>query len=163
MPQPAIQFYHLLTTPLERALPKLMEKAHGVGMRVVVQGTSAQVASLDTALWTYNPNGFLPHGTAADPRPERQPIYLTDREENPNGAELLVIADGRSIKASEPESGITRIFDMFDGGDESAVTQARARWKSYKDQGFALTYIKQKDDGGWEKVMSTEAEAAGAQ
>lgn len=152
--QPAIQFYHLLTTPLERALPKLMEKAYSAGMRAVVWGEAEQVKRLDGALWTYDPGSFLPHGTSADPQPERQPVYLTEKEENPNHATLLVVTDGRSVQGEG--AAFERVFDIFDGSDEEAVTAARARWKSYKDKGYALTYIKQKDDGGWEKVRSTE-------
>lgn len=152
MTQPAIQFYHLITTPLERALPKLMEKALGQNMRVVVRGTAPQVKRLDEALWTYDPNSFLPHGTSADPLPQRQPIYLTASDENPNDATLLVMADG---KRYEGEGGFTRIFDIFDGADEDALNAARFRWKSYKDKGYPLTYIKQKDDGGWEVKMKS--------
>ncbi len=168
MTQPAIQFYHLLTTPLEQALPQLMEKALEQDMRVVVRGTAEQVKRLDGALWTYNPASWLPHGTQVDPQAERQPIYLTEGEEAPNSPSLLVITDGRTPTSilpleggggekSEPEGVIyERIFDVFDGGNEDEVIAARARWKCYKERGLSLTYIRQKEDGGWEKVMSTE-------
>lgn len=149
MLRPAVQFYHLLTTPLERALPALMEKALASGIRAVVQGTQPQVGRLDAALWNYDPDAFLPHGTQADPRHERQPVYLTTAAENPNGAALLVVTDGRCYEGGE---GFTRVFDVFDGGDAEAVAAARRRWKSYGDAGFPLTYVKQKDDGGWEKL-----------
>lgn len=152
MTQPAIQFYHLITTPLERALPRLMEKAIASGMRVVVRGTGEQVKRLDEVLWTFDPNSFLPHGTGADPQAERQPIYLTEANDNPNGATLLVIADGQRY---EGEGDFTRIFDIFDGADEDAVNAARFRWKSYKDKGYPLTYVKQKDDGGWEVKLKS--------
>lgn len=154
MTQPAIQFYQLLTMPLEHAVPRLMEKAYGQDMRAVVWGSEVQVRRLDEALWANLPGGFLPHGTDADPHPARQPIYLTPREENPNAASLLVITDGRSA----PPSGsgmFTRVFDVFDGTDEMTLQAARQRWKAYKDAGRTLTYIRQKDDGGWEKIMTT--------
>ncbi len=148
-----IQFYHLLTTPLERALPKLMEKAYAAGMRALVHGSEAQCALLDRALWTYHPNAFLPHGTKHDPQPERQPIYLSSGEENPNGATLLVIVSGDTYDGTGP---FTRVLDIFDGTDETKLAEARARWKHYRSQGFVLAYNRQKDDGGWE----TRAEAA---
>lgn len=152
MTQPAIQFYHLTTTPIEQALPKLMEKALGQQMRVVVRGNPVQVKRLDEVLWSYDPNSFLPHGTSADPLPQRQPIYLTSTEENPNNASLLVVADGQRYDGG---GGFTRVFDIFDGADEDAVNAARFRWKSYKDKDYPLTYIRQKDDGGWEVKMKT--------
>ncbi len=152
MPRPAIQFYQLLSTPLERALPKLMEKACEQGMRAVIHGTEAQIETLDKALWNYNPDTFLPHGTRNDPSPERQPVYLCSRGENPNGATLRVIAHGVTVSADEPYE---RVFDLFDGTDETALAAARQRWKSYLDAGFSLTYIRQKENGGWEKLKET--------
>ena len=125
----------------------LMEKAYGQAMRVVIKGTDAQCERLDKALWVQNPDGFLPHGTQKDPQPQRQPVYLTSELENPNDAQLLVIVDG----SSEIAEGVERVFDVFDGGMEAEVQAARARWKQYLDAGYGLTYIRQKDNGGWEK------------
>ena len=146
MSQPAIQFYHLLTTPLEQALPKLMERALASDMRVVVKAPEARIAELNRALWAADAESFLPHGSAKDANPERQPIYLTDKDENPNDAALLVIADG----SDAPQEGYDRVFDVFDGAKEEEVAAARTRWKTYLDAGSPLKYIRQKDDGGWE-------------
>ncbi|MGD9538188.1 MAG: DNA polymerase III subunit chi [Alphaproteobacteria bacterium] len=144
-----IGFYHLRSTPLEKALPRLLEKAVEGGHRAVVMAGSAErVAWLDATLWSYDPASFLPHGTARDGHAERQPIYLTTREENPNGADLLVLIDG-----IEPThlGGFTRCLDLFDGGDPAAVEAARGRWKARKAQGHAVTYHQQTDGGRWEK------------
>ena len=144
-----IGFYHLLHTPLEAALPRLLSKALDQGMRALVMAASPErVKTLDGALWTYDPNSFLPHGTARDGRPEEQPVYLTSQEENPNGASLLVLTDGvehGSVGAFE------RCLDMFDGNDAQAVAAARDRWKRLADAGHDLTYYQQSDYGGWEK------------
>lgn len=147
-----IHFYHLLTTPLEKALPRLMDKALKSGMRTVIYGTEPQVESLDRVLWTFSPNAFLPHGTQKDPMPEEQPVYLTPKLENPNGANLLVITHGEQPPV---DSAFTRIIDIFDGADPDEVAAARQRWSAYKTSGHPLTYIKQKDDGGWEKMAES--------
>jgi DNA polymerase III subunit chi len=48
-----VGFYHLQTTPLERALPKLVERSLAGGFRVlVVAGSAERVAHLDAVLWT---------------------------------------------------------------------------------------------------------------
>ncbi len=145
----AVQFYHLLTTPLERALPKLVEKACGQGMRVLIHGTSEQCEALDRALWVNDPDSFIPHGSDNSPNPERQPVYLTRSMDNANKAQILMIADGATCEEQETYE---RICDIFDGGDEQAVAAARERWKAYADQGLPLTYIRQKEGGGWEKI-----------
>ncbi len=150
MPTPDTQFYHLTVTPLERALPKLMEKACASGVQALVHGTPAQVEALDRALWTYHPGQFLPHGTAQDPQPERQPVFLTPGMDNPNRATLLVITNGATYL--EEHGAFERLFDIFDGTDGAAAAAARERWQAYGARGYPLSYVKQKDDGGWEKT-----------
>lgn len=144
-----IGFYHLVATPLEKALPKLLEKVLGSGARAVVMaGSTERVEALNGLLWTYAPNGFLPHGSAKDGNAERQPIWLTAKDENPNQATILVLTDGAM---SDQLPSYTRCLDVFDGADDAAVAQARERWKLYKDAGHGLTYWQQTDSGGWER------------
>jgi DNA polymerase-3 subunit chi len=143
-----IGFYHLMTTPLERALPRLLERALAEGHRVVVMaGSSERVDHLDQVLWTYDDASFLPHGSARDGNAERQPVWLTTADENPNGATLLVLVDGAR---SAGVAAYRRVLDVFDGGDEAAVEAARGRWRDAKAVGHALTYWQQ-TASGWEK------------
>jgi DNA polymerase-3 subunit chi len=144
-----IRFYHLRTTTLERALPQILEKMLARGDRVVVMaGSNERVEALNAVLWTYNDRAFLPHGSSRDGFAEDQPIWLTTTEENPNGASMLVLADGTT--ASDVGAWGSAV-EIFDGGDESAVAAARERWKAYKAAGHALTYWKQSENGRWEK------------
>lgn len=141
-----IRFYHLTATPLERALPQLLEKAAGANFRVVVKTADEKsMEALNTVLWTYNPNSFLPHGSAKDGYAAEQPIYLTTTEENPNGATLLAVTDGSTPLLD----GYARVLDLFDGSDENAVKAARTRWKTYKEAGHELQYWQQTESGGW--------------
>jgi len=144
-----VGFYHLQASPLERALPKLLAKAHEGGWRMVLlAGSEERVEALDRLLWTYDQGSFLPHGSARDGDAEAQPIYLTEREDNPNDARLLVCVDG-----VEPAflDRFERCLDLFDGNDAEAVAAARARWRRLKDAGHALTYWQQTVRGGWER------------
>ncbi|MFQ5985239.1 MAG: DNA polymerase III subunit chi [Alphaproteobacteria bacterium] len=144
-----VGFYHFERTSLERALPKLLEKVMARGLRaVVLAGSEERVEALNAALWTYDPASFLPHGAAADGHAEVQPIYLTAKEENPNGAEVLVLVDG--IRPSFLAS-FQRCLDLFDGNDPAAVASARERWSTLKDAGHVLTYWQQTPQGGWER------------
>ena len=143
-----IAFYHLQQKRLEEALPQLLEKALERGLRAVVLAESAErVGALDNLLWTYRRDGFLPHGARADGRAAAQPVYLTETEENPNGAALLVAVDGARL---EFVAGFQRCLDLFDGNDELAVAAARERWKAAKAAGHRLTYWQQTERGGWE-------------
>jgi len=144
-----IGFYHLRNLPLERALPQLLEKAYAGGYRVVLMaGSPERVDHLDTVLWTYGEESFLPHGSAKDGSPAQQPIWLTVDDENPNNADMLVLVDGAT---SGHLAGYKRVLDVFDGNDEAAVEAARSRWRQAKDAGHALTYWRQTEKG-WEKA-----------
>ncbi|HYE49458.1 MAG TPA: DNA polymerase III subunit chi [Azospirillaceae bacterium] len=144
-----LHFYHLTRRTLEQALPELLEKTLARGWRaVVLAGSEERAEQLTQHLWTYKPDGFLPHGNAKDGHADAQPIWLTARDERPNGAAVLFLADGaESALLDEYE----RVCDLFDGNDPDAVAAARRRWKKAKDAGHTLTYWQQTDRGGWEK------------
>ena len=143
-----VDFYHLKTSPVEKALPQLLERALATGQRAVVLAASEdRIESLGNALWTSNPDSWLPHGSAKDGTPADQPIWLTDRDENPNGAKLIFLTDGM---ASERLADFDRCFDLFDGNNEDATTAARARWSTAKAGGHDLHYWQQ-TDAGWKE------------
>jgi DNA polymerase III subunit chi len=146
---PRIGFYHLQRSSLEEALPRLLAKVLEGGHRAVVMAGSAErVAYLDSLLWTWDPDSWLPHGTARGGDAELQPIFLTDRDENPNDADVLVLTDG---VVSDQLAGFARCLTVFDGKDEAVVQAARVLWKEWKDRGYDLTYYQQTERGGWEE------------
>lgn len=144
-----VRFYHLQKKNLEDALPELLEKVLERGSRAVVMaGSEERVEVLNARLWSYTQRGFLPHGSARDGRPADQPVWLTATEENPNGADVLLLTDG----ATAGSIGAYSICcELFDGNDEAQVAAARARWAEYKTQGHTLTYWQQSETGRWEK------------
>ncbi len=146
-----IQFYHLLTQPLDVALPRLMAKAYEAGMKSLVKcRDAAQMKQLDEQMWSYHPDSFLPHGCAGDPQENLQPVLLSLQVNRPNDARFLVITDGLQPEAATLE-GFERMADMFDGNNPASVSAARERWKYYKEQGHALSYYRQQENGGWKK------------
>jgi DNA polymerase-3 subunit chi len=144
-----VSFYHLQRRSLEETLPKLLERVIASNQRAVVLAESAErVEALNSQLWTYNPDGFLPHGSARDGFSADQPIFLTSNEENPNGATILLLV-GEALPGFVGD--FARCLDLFDGNDPQAVQNARDRWRAYKAQGHAVTYWQQDDNGRWEK------------
>ena len=144
-----VNFYHLTKSSLEDALRRLLHKTLQAGERAVVMvGSPERVDALNTHLWAADPNGFLPHGSARDGEADRQPVWLTHLDENPNGAAFLFVADrARSEKVGDYK----RCFELFDGGDESAVADTRERWRQCKAVGHTVVYWQQTASGGWEK------------
>ncbi len=146
---PEALFYHLERQPLDRVLPTLVEKTVERGWRAVIQaGSPERVQALDALLWTYREEGFLPHGTAADGASDRQPVFLTDTDSNPNSAVVRFLVDGATAASY---AGYQRLVFMFDGRDQQALAGARSQWKAAKAAGCAVTYWQQTEDGRWEK------------
>jgi DNA polymerase III subunit chi len=143
-----IGFYHLLSTSLERALPRLLERARSQGHRVVVRaGSPERVEHLNALLWIYEESAFLPHGSTRDGNPVMQPIWLTHCEENPNSASMIVLVDGREARDLQ---SFARCADLFDGNDAEALEAARGRWRRARDAGHNLSYWQQ-TTSGWER------------
>jgi len=141
----AIGFYHLTRTGADQALPKLLGRTLAVGQRAVVRcGTPERLAALDASLWTSSDPDWLPHGSARTGEADLQPIWLTLADEAPNGARFLFLLDGVPANLA----AFDRVFDLFDGRDDSAVVAARARWSAAKADGHTLTYWQQ-GDRGW--------------
>jgi DNA polymerase-3 subunit chi len=145
-----VLFYHLEAQPVERVLPVLLEKSLERGWRVVVHTTlEERVDALDSHLWTFRDDSFLPHGTFREPTGADQPVLLTVRDDNPNGATVRFLLDGAPMPGDAGQ--YERLVLMFDGSDDGAVTEARQHWQAAKAQGFAVTYWQADASGRWQR------------
>jgi len=144
-----VYFYHLERRTLEQVLPTLLELSLKRGWRVAVQAASEErVEALDSLLWTYREESFLPHGTARDGRPAAHPIYLTASDDNPNAAHVRFLVDGATLGDVSPYA---RVAYVFDGRDENAVARARSEYQAAKARGDAVSYWQQDAEGRWQQ------------
>jgi DNA polymerase-3 subunit chi len=143
-----VDFYHLSHTPIERVLPQIAEKVIESGGRLlVVAGEAAARGKLDQALWTYKPEGFLPHAQAGGAEDARQPVLIAETPEAANSARNVALADG--VWRDEALE-FDRAFHFF---DEDAIVEARAAWKALAErEGVERRYWKQDENGRWEKA-----------
>jgi DNA polymerase III subunit chi len=151
-----VLFYHLQNMSLENVLPPLLEKSLERGWRVVVQSTSPERAdALDTHLWTYRDDSFLPHaiwragdvsraGDAQD-----QPIILAVEEANPNRANVRFLIDNAPLPADSHT--YDRMVLVFNGDDGEALAAARGAWTDCKARGFDVTYWQADERGRWQR------------
>ncbi len=145
------RFHHLERRRVDQALPRLVERLYAEGRRVVLRASSREmVEALNAALWNYDDAGFLPHGAAGDGEPAEQPVFLTDRVENPNQASALILLAG--AETSPDDADFDPVLRVFDGRDEEAIGEARREWKRLKDAGCSLSYWREDDSGGWERA-----------
>lgn len=149
-----ISFYQLTTHPLEKVLPRILEKVYGAGLRaLVVADTQEHCQVLNASLWTYSPTAFLPHGMegAKGNDPADNPIWITiDANANKNNANVLVLTDGQTVNNL---SGYDRCVDIFDGNDPSVLASAKARRDHAQQAGHPVVYWKQSLTGAWEQVQ----------
>lgn len=144
-----VDFYHLEKTSLDTALPMLLEKAHEVGQSVLIKTEMAERSDyLNSLLWTYKPDSFLPHGVEKDGFPEKQPIFITHKDNyNPNESTLCVLVDNLPVPLDD---NFTRVLYFFDGRNPESLSKAREEWKRVSAAGVDKFYWKQDENGRWE-------------
>lgn len=150
---PQIDFYHLQKQTLDQVLPKLVEKAYATSAKIKIKiGNEARIDFINSLLWTYNEESFIPHGSKKDGFAKEQPIWLSSEDDNPNQATMLFLVDGASVTIDDIKK-YERIFNVFDGNNEEALQQARKLWKeiSSEEENIERNYYQQDDSGRWNK------------
>jgi len=142
-----VLFYHLESQPLEAVIPLLLEKTLERGWRAVIEvGSRERAEALDSHLWTFRDDSFLPHGLAGEEADALQPIVLTTEPDNPNGAVVRFFVDRAVPQLAD---GYQRLVYLFSGHDPDAVAEARLAWKALRE-GNEVTYWQQ-ESGRWVK------------
>lgn len=141
-------FYHLEGATVEAVLPDLLEKTLQRSWTALVKTNADKLADLDSYLWTYRDDSFLPHGREDEPLADQQPIRLSATATSADGADVVLITDGSEV---DDMTGVTRCIFMINGRSETAVKEARARWTRLKNAGATITYYQQNDRGQWAK------------
>ncbi|ODP36415.1 DNA polymerase III subunit chi [Sphingomonas turrisvirgatae] len=140
-----VDFYHLTTTPVERALPSIAVKVVESGGRLlVVSGDEGQRRQIDASLWTWQADSFLPHAQAGAGDDSLQPVLIGEAVDPANGARFVALIDG---VWRDEALAFDRAFHFFDG---ERIAESRAAWKALADrQGVERRYFKQDENGRW--------------
>lgn len=116
---------------------RLLRKAAGTGVRVMVTGTAATLRDLDVALWTFAPLEFLPHcyGEVTPVALAASPVVLAESVRSAPHQQVLV-----NLGSGVPEGfeRFERLIEVVTGVEEDRQ-EARRRWKHYADRGYAIT------------------------
>ena len=134
-----VSFYtHISDIPtfICRLLRTVYDKHTDIAVRCA---TSDQCQWLDQALWAFDSNSFLVHEIWADNPNSTAPIVLFSPNDNPTQCSITTVLN----LSEQPclESNLTRVVEIV-GADETALANARQRFRLYKDAGFVIDHKK---------------------
>lgn len=141
-----VRFYQYTQSPLIKVLKELLEKSLGRGQRSVVLASSTdEVESLCTSLWTTEQRSFIPHGSKIDGNPSRQPIWFTEKIENPNQASILVSIGDHHIIAND----FNLLIHLIDGNNTDEVQKSISLFEQLRQRDLLIKYYFQNETGKW--------------
>lgn len=150
-----VDFYHMVRSALDQVVPVLTERAAGNGKRILICTALPEMAAhLDSLLWTYRPDSWLPHGLAGGGFESEQPVLISTDGENLNKADIVMLTDGGSLREIQ---SFERCLTLFDGNDETAILSARELWKEVVAAGHEAYYWAQNEAGKWMMKASKNA------
>lgn len=143
-----LSFYQVTDGNLVPSVIKILAKVYASEQRGIFYSPIAErVQVVDKTLWTFSTNEFIPHGDKTLGFTDLQPIYFTSEEENPNHAEVLVMAD--SLDYGDWQTKFQRVIYIFEDADMSK--KAFQLFQDLQKKRENVNYWKQSENG-WEKL-----------
>ena len=117
---------------------RLIRKALGAGARVLVLADEELIVPLDEALWVHDLTSFVPHALAGSPQAKsgQCAVLLAHDTTHIEGTWPVLINMQRELPELPPYC--EKLIELVSGQDTDLI-EARYRWKSYSQQGFAPT------------------------
>jgi len=132
-----IDFHSKIPDKLSYAC-RLIRKAQAADTKLVVLAEDReQLNNIDSLLWTFSEQDFLPHVIAGDSLAAQTPIILTDDCEKalPHHHALVNL----SRRTPEFFARFERMFELV-SNDEQDLVAGRERYKYYQERGYPLTH-----------------------
>lgn len=132
-----VDFYILDDTrPQARLLIgcRLADKGYQSGERVYIHcDDPAQAKTMDELLWIFREGSFVPHAVHPAAADDRSPVLIGSGESAAMDAGLLI-----NVATEVPGfiADFQRVLEIIDG-DPERRQQGRARYRHYKDRGYA--------------------------
>jgi len=128
-----VEFHTGVSDPVMFAC-RLLRKAYRNGARVLLTAPPPTLAALDEALWTFEPQAFIPHVRLPGPAvavAARTPIWLaSELPALPRPPLLVNLGAGAPQDADEFE----RVIEVV-ATDDGSVQAGRDRWRHYEGWG----------------------------
>ena len=142
-----IFFYKLKNLSVELFLISLIEKSISVNWNsVVLLDNVERMEEINDLLWTFNDVSFIPHGSQSDLNPEKNKVYLTCNEENPNKANAIFSIDGVAI--NNPKNW-SRCIYIFNEQNLKVTDELESYKREIKDLDYIQKSFEQDQNGKW--------------
>lgn len=105
-----------------------------------------RMEEINDLLWTFDDTSFIPHGSQSDLNAEKQKVYLTCNEENPNNSKIIFSVDGIIIK--KPDDW-TRCVYIFNEQNLLVTDELESYKREIKDLEYIQKYFEQDQNGKW--------------
>lgn len=112
---------------------RLAEKAWQLNNRLLLQTTNSETGSeLNTLLWSFKADSFLPHATL--PASQQTPVHIGWHEEASSHHDLLI-----NLSATIPSffSRFARVAEIVTQ-DETQLSISRQRFRFYQERGYDI-------------------------
>ena len=126
-----VHFYVIKSGHRERIVCQIAEKAVTQGHRVHIRVADMEAAkSLDTQMWTFRDQSFLPHSVGQSPSPH---VRVTIHDEwLPQERDVLI---NLAQDIAEEYESFARVAEVV-GPDDETKSHGRARVRQYREHGF---------------------------
>ena len=131
-----VEFVKLNRPERATILCDLAEEFYLAGQRVLVMvHDDNQGTTLDQFMWTWKKGAFVPHVYAnGSVDCHDEPVVIVSAEENPNGAEVLLLGSPCSLEFLRH---FKRVIDFVELSDETRLEESRERFRRYRENGFS--------------------------
>ena len=142
-------FYHLTQTPLEIALPKILERALSEKWSIEIRtSANTNLDEISNAIWRGPEESFLPHCLEDHEDLQDYPIVLC-KSPLKDWRDCLIVVGQADLKENEVKN-YKRICLIFDAKIEAELSKARKSWKKLSEEGINTAYWAE-DKGRWVK------------
>ncbi len=124
-------FYHLTQTPLEVALPKILERALSANWSIEVRANvNTNLEDMSNSIWKGSEESFLPNCLENHEDVQDYPIVLSSSPLK-KLRDCLIVVD---------QAELQEVCLIFDAKNEAQLSNARKSWKSLSEAGVNTVY-----------------------
>jgi DNA polymerase-3 subunit chi len=130
-----VVFYDIAPTDRFAFAAKMAAAAWDKKKKLVLRCHPDEVERLDTFLWTFKEESFLPHEvwrSGTPPKDAEAKILLVTSDECPQPADILLQLAPMSLEVART---FETVIDVVDHQDEGRLAASRARYKAWVDMG----------------------------